>query len=156
MSRSRSGGSDELLAFPGLRLRDTVRVVGIIVQDCHRCGLAGDVDVIALACRYGAAEPVQDAVRRQTCAGCGTEGCGYRAVEAPPAPLYARRLEELIEPACRLTAECGACHRRRELDSLLLARAHKLGPDTTLLDVQKRLRCQGCGQRGWTRLRLFA
>jgi hypothetical protein len=58
-------------------------------------------------------------------------------------PLYAARLEDLA-PEDRIKCECAACFRT----SLIAGTGLGLPPNTHVLDLKYRLRCQGCGVRG--------
>ena len=63
-------------------------------------------------------------------------------------PFYAVRLRDLTAPRAILHAECRICRRVGDLDPVELA--FKLGPDTSARDLQKLLKCKGCGIRGET------
>ncbi len=69
--------------------------------------------------------------------------------EAKLGPYYAVRLSHL-QTYHVLTATCLLCQHAR---CLRLADLQRLArPDTHLTDIDKRLRCRGCGVRGQARL----
>lgn len=67
----------------------------------------------------------------------------------PPAtviPFYALRLRHLVLPKAKLHAECIGCGRRGVLS--VLEAAFKHGPEANVRDLEKVLRCRGCGKAG--------
>ena len=59
-------------------------------------------------------------------------------------PRYALRLEDL-RPWHVIVATCAACGRRSPIDAALLRQGRP--PHTRLLDLERKLRCGGCGSR---------
>jgi hypothetical protein len=59
-------------------------------------------------------------------------------------PRYAIRLDDLRAWHV-IVATCGACRRRARIDAWLLQ--HGRPPFTRLLDLERKLRCSGCGNR---------
>lgn len=140
--------------FPTMRVRDCLRVTAVIEFRCFYCRHAITPDVIGLACERGLRDRIMDAAKRWGCPAHGVDQHQYREVGAPPMPYYDLQWHHIIEPACRIVARCRACHRSRDLNALELGSNHAVGPDARLIDLQDRLRCVGCGQRGWTRIQL--
>ena len=73
----------------------------------------------------------------------------------PPAtviPFYALRLRHLTAAKADLVVTCGACRRSAPLPVLDLAYAH--GPETGVRTLERRLRCQHCGRKGWATIRV--
>jgi hypothetical protein len=60
-------------------------------------------------------------------------------------PRYAFRLEDL-RPWHLIAAACPACGRRSQIGAALLR--HGRPPHARLLDLERKLRCGGCGNRG--------
>lgn len=62
-------------------------------------------------------------------------------------PFYSLRLKKLVTTRAVVKVWCGACRRSGSLDPVasLLAR----GPEFGVKELEKSLRCDGCGQRGW-------
>jgi hypothetical protein len=67
-------------------------------------------------------------------------------------PFYALRLRHLTVAKAELVVSCGACRRSASLPVLDLAYAH--GPDTGVRELERRLRCQHCGRKGWATIRV--
>jgi hypothetical protein len=65
-------------------------------------------------------------------------------------PFYALRLRHLVEVQARLVVYCGACRKSAEVDVLPVL--HKLGPEYGVKEVEKRLTCSKCGQKGWAKV----
>ena len=57
-------------------------------------------------------------------------------------PRYAFRLDDLRPGMC-IVATCPACGKRTHIDAKLLQ--HGRPPYTRLLDLERKLRCSGCG-----------
>ncbi|HYH36734.1 MAG TPA: hypothetical protein VD860_00815 [Azospirillum sp.] len=141
--------------FPTMRVRDCLRVTAVLELSCRECWYAEPLDVIALACRcHYLDQRVIFATESMSCSRCGAKGCHFRVVAGPGLMMIDLRFDHVIEPACRIVAHCRACHRSRDLDALDLGRNRAVRPDARLSDLQDRLRCEGCGQRGWTRIQL--
>ncbi len=73
----------------------------------------------------------------------------------PPAtviPFYALRLRHLTAPKAALLVSCGACRRTASVPVLDLA--YRLGPDTQVRELERRLRCEHCGMKGWATIRV--
>lgn len=66
-------------------------------------------------------------------------------------PLYSVRLEDLSR-AHRLEATCGRCDRRTIIDPALLK--VELPGYTRIMDLEKKLKCCGCGNRDYNTLRV--
>lgn len=66
-------------------------------------------------------------------------------------PLYSVRLEDLRR-FHRLEANCAACGRRTVIDPALLKA--ELPGYTRIIDLERKLRCQGCGNREFNTLRV--
>lgn len=67
---------------------------------------------------------------------------------APIIPFYSLTLGNLVAPRAALVASCGACRRIATVDVLPLLT--KLGPGYGVVELQRRLRCEGCGRKGFT------
>ncbi len=66
-------------------------------------------------------------------------------------PFYALELGHLIRPVAQLVVTCGACRQSRVVEVLPLV--HRLGPTYGVKGLERRLRCQGCGHRGFASVR---
>jgi ribosomal protein S27E len=62
-------------------------------------------------------------------------------------PLYAARIEDL-GPGDFVKVDCAACHHVAVLEPEFLLRLG-LNPQTKVLDLKERVRCRGCGKKGW-------
>jgi hypothetical protein len=141
--------------FPTMRVRDCLRVTAVLDLSCRECWHAEPMDVIALACRCRYLDQrIIFVTEAMSCAKCGRKGCSFNVIAGPPRMIIDIRFSEVLEPACRIIARCWACHRARDLNPMELGRNRAVGPDARLVDLQDRLRCEGCGQRGWTRIQL--
>lgn len=155
-------GQDErrtlrIIPLPTLRVRDTFRVTAVLELICRNCWHTKPLDVIALACRcHYLDQRIIIATRAMPCPECGEMGCGFNVVvgECVGRMMIDVRFDQVVGAAYRIVARCWACHRRRELDPLRLGSDRRVGPDALLVDLQERMRCEGCGQRGWTRIHL--
>jgi ribosomal protein S27E len=67
-------------------------------------------------------------------------------------PLYAARIEDL-GPGEFVKVDCAACHHVALLTPEALPRVG-LSPAAKVLDLKGRLRCRGCGRKGWPWSRL--
>ncbi len=67
-------------------------------------------------------------------------------------PFYAVRVGDLFRPVAVLSAVCEACHTMRDIDPMTLARS--AGPDVTLRELSKHLKCNECGAKGGVRFEL--
>lgn len=144
-----------VVPFPTMRVRDTIRVTAVVELVCLNCRHVAPLDVIALATKDGFAVPMKTAIKGLACpAHGGGEWVRFQAHGAPPLPYYELRISHVVEPACEIVARCWACHRSRTLDPFALVRKRSVGPDAVLVELEERLRCEGCGQRGWTKIRL--
>ncbi|MGR0188020.1 hypothetical protein [Azospirillum aestuarii] len=67
-------------------------------------------------------------------------------------PFYTIRLRDLMRPVAVLTVVCEACRHRLAVDPFAFAAAK--GPDATLRQLERVLRCGHCGMKGWVRFEL--
>ena len=67
-------------------------------------------------------------------------------------PFYALRLGHLIQAKADLVVTCDACRRVARLPVIPLA--CKRGPNYGVRDLERGLRCETCGMRGWASIRV--
>jgi hypothetical protein len=73
---------------------------------------------------------------------------------APPTtiPFYSLRLRHLVISKAALIIVCGACRRTGTLDPVAILAAK--GPEYGIRDLERALRCEGCGRRGFANVRV--
>jgi hypothetical protein len=67
-------------------------------------------------------------------------------------PFYSLRLRNLVHAKARIMVVCGACRRTGTLDPIAVLAAK--GPKYGVKDLEKALRCEGCGQKGFAHVRV--
>jgi hypothetical protein len=67
-------------------------------------------------------------------------------------PFYALRLSHLVYLKARLVVTCRACRTERVAEVLPLY--HRLEPDYSVRDLERRLTCGKCGRRGFGQVRV--
>ena len=67
-------------------------------------------------------------------------------------PFYSLRLRHLVNAKANLVITCGACRRSGSLDPIALLAAR--GPEFGVRDLERALKCQACGRRGFANVRV--
>lgn len=135
-----------VLLLPTLRLRDLLRQTVEVVWLCHRCGHQEDIDGAELMGRVGPHAFLKEAVSGMTCARCALRG-ESSWTSSSHLSRYGARVGDLMTVRAQLTATCGACRRRWDVD--VIDTIQRLGPDIRLADLRDVLPCPFCQRRGW-------
>jgi hypothetical protein len=71
---------------------------------------------------------------------------------APPTviPFYSLHLRHIVFSKANIIVSCGACRRTGTLDPIMVLAAK--GPEFGVRDLERALRCDGCGRRGFARV----
>lgn len=135
-----------VLLLPTLRLRNLLRQTVDAVRLCHRCGHQEEIDGAEMMARLGSHAFLKDAVAKMACARCAHTGqASWKS--STLLSRYSARVGDLMEVRSQLTATCGACRRRWEVD--VVDAMQRLGPDVRLSELRDVLPCPFCRRRGW-------
>lgn len=135
-----------VLLLPILRLRDLLRQTVDAMRLCHRCGHEEVIDGAELMGRLGPHAFLKHAISEMACARCAHTGqASWKS--SIPLSRYSARVGDLMEVRSQMTATCGACRRRWEVDVIDAMR--RLGPDVQLSELRDVLLCPFCQRRGW-------
>lgn len=67
-------------------------------------------------------------------------------------PFYSLTLGHLMQPQAALVVSCGACRRTARVD--VMPMLVRLGPGYGVRELERRLKCEQCGRKGFALVRV--